>query len=236
MSNTKPLRILVACEYSGKVRRALAALGHTAVSCDLLPADDPVFTATFPADVTAGMRSRQEVHYKGDLFDLFPYSNAGNWRDNRINHHGFDMVIAFPPCTHLAVSGARWFATKEAADPGIQTRAALFAVDIANLPVERIAIENPVGRLSTLWRKPDQIVQPWMFGDRAFKATCLWLKGLPKLTPTSDLTPPARGTPEYKAWSVIHRAAPSETRWKQRSETFAGIALAMAKQWAGVAY
>lgn len=190
-SKGKTMRVLVACEYSGKVRRAFAKRGHTVFSCDLLPADDGAINA----------------HYRGDVRNLL---NDGWW----------DLLIAFPPCTHLAVSGARWWKDKvqEQAD------AIDFVRLLADAPVERIAIENPVGKLSTAWRKPDQIIQPWQFGHGETKATCLWLKGLPKLVPTDVV----EGR-EQRIW----RMPPSPDRWKKRSETYTGIAEAMADQWGG---
>ena len=130
----------------------------------------------------------------------------------------FDLMIAFPPCTHLAVSGARWFKGKQKE----QADAVEFVKRLADAPVPRIAIENPIGVLSTKWRKPDQIIQPWQFGHGETKATCLWLKGLPKLQPTNIVE---GRTPR------VHHASPGPDRWKERSRTLQGIADAMADQW-----
>jgi site-specific DNA-cytosine methylase len=130
----------------------------------------------------------------------------------------YDLVIAHPPCTYLAVSGARWFKDR----PQQQAEAIEFVMFISELPVERIAIENPIGVLSSKWRKPDQIVQPWMFGHGEVKATCLWLKNLPKLVPTNIV--------EGRI-ARVHREPPSPDRWKNRSRTYQGIAEAMAAQW-----
>jgi len=127
-------------------------------------------------------------------------------------------MIAFPPCTHLAVSGARWFAGKERE----QADAVRFVEHLMAAPIERIAIENPIGVLSTRIRKPDQIIQPWQYGHGEIKATCLWLKGLPMLTPTNIVD---GRTPR------VHHAAPGPDRWKERSRTLPGIAAAMADQW-----
>ncbi len=182
------MRILVACEYSGRVRDALIARGHDAVSCDLLPTDAP------------------GPHIQGDVLDVLD--------------DGWDMMIAFPPCTHLAVSGARHFAAKRA--DGRQQEAIGFFMELANADIPRIAIENPVGIMSTHFRKPDQIIQPWQFGHGETKATCLWLKGLPLLQPTDIVS-----GREQRIW----RMPPSADRWKLRSITFAGIAEAMASQW-----
>jgi len=185
----RKLRVLVACEYSGAVRDAFRALGHDAVSCDLLPTETP------------------GPHYQGDVRDLLV---PGQW----------DLLVAFPPCTHLAVSGARWFAEKAAS--GAQDAALDFVRTLLNAPVPAIAIENPVSIISSRIRKPDQTVQPWMFGHGEVKRTCLWLKGLPKLRPTQIVD-----GREPRVW----RMGPSPERWRERSRTFAGIARAMAEQW-----
>ena len=131
---------------------------------------------------------------------------------------GWDMLIAFPPCTHLAVSGARWFKEKKEE----QKTAIEFFMQLVNAPIPRIAIENPIGIMSTIYRKPDQIIQPWQFGHGETKATCLWLKNLPKLKPTNIV--------EGRE-ARIHRMPPGPERWKERSRTFQGIADAMADQW-----
>jgi site-specific DNA-cytosine methylase len=133
----------------------------------------------------------------------------------------YDLVIAHPPCTFLAVSGARWFKDR----PQQQAEAIEFVKFLAELPVERIAIENPIGVLSSKWRKPDQIVQPWMFGHGEVKATCLWLKNLPKLVPTNIV--------EGRI-ARVHKEPPGPDRWKNRSRTYQGIANAMAEQWGSV--
>ena len=193
------MRILVACEYSGKVREAFRKLGHDAWSCDLLPADDG-----------------SPYHIQGDVLD---YLNA-EW----------DMMIGFPPCTHLASSGARWFAAKRA--DGRQQQGIDLFMALANADIPMIALENPVGIMSTEWRKPDQIIQPWQFGHEATKTTCLWLKGLPKLTPTDIVGKGERHiTKGGKSLPKWYNLPPSKDRWKIRSETFQGIADAMAQQW-----
>lgn len=145
-------------------------------------------------------------HHMGDVFDII----GNNW----------DLMIAHPPCTHLSVSGARHFAAKRA--DGRQQAAVDFFMALANANIPRIAIENPVCIMSSLWRKPDQIIQPWQFGHGETKATCLWLKGLPKLTPTDIVAGRA---------DRIHKMPPSPDRWKLRSATYQGIAGAMAAQW-----
>jgi site-specific DNA-cytosine methylase len=187
----RKLHVLVACEFSGTVRRAFAALGHVAWSCDLLPAEDD-----------------SHYHVKGDVRDLLRM----RW----------DILIALPPCTHLAVSGARWFAEKRVE----QAEALEFVRTLLDAPVPCIALENPVSIISSKIRKPDQIIQPWQFGHGETKATCLWLKNLPKLVPTNIV-----GGREAR----IHRMPPGPDRWKERSRTFQGIADAFASQWSEAA-
>ena len=182
------MRILIACEFSGTVREAFRARDHDAWSCDLLPADD-----TSP------------YHIEGDALQA-------------VASRSWDMMIAHPPCTHLAVSGARWFKDKQVE----QADALHFVHLMAVAPIERIAIENPISILSTRWRKPDQIIQPWQFGHGETKSTCLWLKGLPNLTPT-DIVEGREAR--------VHKMPPSPDRWKLRSKTYQGIADAMAEQW-----
>jgi site-specific DNA-cytosine methylase len=187
------LRVLVACEYSGIVRDAFIAKGHEAMSCDLLPSEQP------------------GPHYQGDIRDvLYVGPMSLPW----------DLMIAHPPCTHLSVSGARHFKAKQ--ESGVQQEALEFVRFLMNAPVDRICIENPISIISSKIRKPDQIIQPWQFGHGETKATCLWLKGLPKLTPTNIV--------EGRE-ARVHRMAPGPDRWKDRSRTFTGIASAMADQW-----
>lgn len=185
------MRVLVACEFSGVVRDAFHALGHNAWSCDLLSSE--------------GVHTN--YHYRCDV--------------RKVIDQDWELMIAHPPCTHLAVSGARWFKDK------VQEQAAAleFVRQLLDAPVERICLENPVSVISSKIRKPDQIIHPWMFGHGEVKATCLWLKGLPPLAPT--MVVPGR---EPKVWKM----APSPTRWKDRSRTYPGIAAAMAAQWGGV--
>jgi hypothetical protein len=182
------MRVLVGCEFSGVVRRAFRERGHDAWSCDLLPAEDG-----------------SPHHYEWDVFEaafLYPW----------------DLGIFHPPCTHLAVSGARWFKEKREE----QAQAIDFVKKLAELPIPHIAIENPISVLSSKWRRPDQIIQPWMFGHGETKATCLWLKNLPPLKPTNIV--------EGRE-ARVHKMPPSPDRWKERSRTYAGIADAMAEQW-----
>lgn len=193
------MRVLIACEFSGVVRRAFRDLGHDAWSCDLLPAEDG-----------------DKQHIQDDVLKIlaseYGYFRAKVW----------DLMVAHPPCTHLAVSGARWFK-----DKGLEQAAALrFVQALMVQPIPKIAIENPVSIISTKIRKPDQIIQPWQFGHGEVKATCLWLKNLPKLAPSSIV----EGR-ETRVWSM----GPSPDRWKERSRTLPGIAAAMAHQWGGLA-
>jgi hypothetical protein len=186
------MRVLVGFESSGTVRDAFAALGHDAMSCDLLPTDKP------------------GQHYQGDIFDVIDYP--------------WDLAIFHPPCTHLSVSGSRHFELKRL-DGRQQAAVSLFMkVQRASAHIPRTVIENPVCVMSSLWRKPDQIIQPWMFGHGETKATCLWLKGLQPLKPTNVVD----GREQR-----IHRMSPSPDRWKLRSQTYAGVAEAMAEQWGG---
>jgi len=264
MSN-EPLRILVACEYSGRVRNAFAALGHDVLSADFEPSED-----------------NSPYHYQGDCFDL-------------INDQQFDLMIAHPPCTYLSVSGMHWTA-RGLRDPQLTENALEFVRKLMSVPIAKIAIENPISIISSRIRKPDQIVQPWWFGEDASKKTCLWLKGLPKLEhylPTvfppkgwrkvmsaadmldcemcgepfcpecnahyadCDCIGPTEDDVEYKdvdgitfATRIIpppkmiwgnqtpsgqNKLGPSPTRWKERSRTYMGIASAMADQWGRVA-
>lgn len=186
------MRVIVMCEYSGRVRDAFIARGHDAMSCDLL--DTEV----------------HGPHYKGDGRDL-------------LLPDLFDLMVCHPPCTDLAVSGARHFKQKKA--DGRQQASLDFVRILLNSPIPKIALENPVSIISTFIRKPDQIIQPWQFGHGETKTTCLWLKGLPKLTPTDIVS--GRET-------KVHMMGPSADRWKNRSRTLQGIADAMADQWGNV--
>ena len=183
------MRVLVACEYSGRVRNAFRSLGHEAWSCDLLDSED-----------------ESTHHIKGDCLEVI--------RD------GWDLMVAHPPCTHLAVSGSRWFPEKVAS--GEQKEAIEFFLALARSPISRIAIENPICIMSSVWRQPDQVVQPWQFGHGETKATCFWLKGLPPLVPTKIV----QGREPR-----VHHMPPGPNRWKERSRTYEGIAEAMASQW-----
>ena len=206
------VRILVACEESQAVTKELRRLGHEAYSCDIIPCSG----------------GHPEWHLQQDVAPLL---NGGGW----------DMIIAFPPCTHLACSGARHFAKKQA--DGRQQQAVDFFMTIANADCPRIAIENPIGIMSSKWRKPDQIIQPYWFGDKARKSTCLWLKGLPTLISTHLVDPGEIKTGGFSVGASANYARDENGKilsWndprtaKIRSKTFPGIAKAMAEQWAGI--
>lgn len=187
-TESRSKRVLVACEYSGRVRDAFIRKGHEAVSCDVLDTEAP------------------GPHLKGDVRDYLG--------------DGWDMMIAFPPCTHLCNSGAKWFAEKR--KDGRQQEALEFVRLLMDSPIKSIAIENPIGIISTQIRQPDQIIHPWQFGHGEKKATCLWLKNLPNLLPEEVVE-------GRKA--VMFNMADTKKRSKKRSLTYQGIANAMANQW-----
>ena len=184
------MKVLIACEYSGRVRDAFIAQGHDAISCDLLPTDNP------------------GPHYQGDVRDIL--------------NDGFDLMIAHPPCTHLAVSGSRHFHRKQKE----QKEALDFVRLLMDAPIDRWCIENPVSVISSAIRPPDQIIQPWEHGHGEVKSTCFWLKNLPKLKPSNCV----EGR-EPK----VHMMPPGPDRWKLRSTTYEGVALAMGQQWGDAA-
>jgi len=196
------VRVLVACEYSGTVRDAFIRAGHYAMSCDLLPSESTIGD-----------------HYQGNVLDILD--------------HGWDLMIAHPPCTYLCSSGLHW--NKRKPERAQHTEEALdFVRTLLDAPIPKIALENPIGCISTRIRKPTQTIQPYQFGDDASKSTCLWLKGLPPLQPTNFVEP--RIVNGKQRWanqtdSGQNRLPPSPDRWKIRSETYVGIANAMAKQW-----
>lgn len=186
------MKVLIACEFSGTVRDAFAARGHDAWSCDLLPTE------------SAGQ------HYVGDVRDIL--------------HDGWDLMIGHPPCTYLANSGVQWLYRREGRWEQMREGAEFFRM-LLNAPIPRIAIENPIMHKyakEIIGAPPTQTVQPWMFGHGESKATCLWLKNLPALTPTNIVS-----EREQRIWKL----PPSTDRWKLRSVTYAGIADAMAEQW-----
>ena len=188
------MKVLVACEFSGVVREAFKAKGHDAWSCDFLPTEIP------------------GNHYQGDVLAVI--------------NEGWDLMIAHPPCTYLTVSANKWhkpeyknrFPTRE----DDRVSAINFFMQLYKSPIDKICVENPIGIMSSRFRKPDQVLQPWMFGHGETKATCLWLNGLNKLVPTNIVD----GREQR-----LHYLPPSKDRWKLRSKTYQGIADAMADQW-----
>lgn len=188
------LNVLVACEFSGVVRDAFAAKGFNAYSCDWAPTEKP------------------GNHYQCDVLKIL-----GSPSD----YGHFDLLIAHPPCTYLAVSGNRWMAERPERYEN-RLEAIRFFFDFVRSKIQYVAIENPVGVMSTIYRKPDQIIQPWQFGHPEVKATCLWLRNLPTLKPTNVVD---------GRESRVHRMSPGPERQKERSRTYQGVADAMAEQW-----
>jgi len=198
------MRVLVACEYSGTVRDAFTQLGHEAMSCDILPTD------------VAGK------HYQGNVLDVL--------------EDGWDLMIAHPPCTYLTNAGVTWLHRDPARWALLDDGAAFFKI-LLNANIPRIAVENPIMHKYAKERiggiRQSQVVQPWMFGHMEQKATCLWLKGLPLLTPTNNVKDEMMKLPKNQR-ERLHYLPPSPTRWKERSKTFDGIAKAMAQQWGSI--
>ncbi len=218
------MRVLVACEFSGTVRRAFRARGHEAWSCDLLPSED-----------------HSEHHFTGRIQD---FCRWGSWDQPK-----WDLIIAHPPCTYLANSGAKhlYLGMKKENGPNperwekMRDAAAFFldfwAVSSDADRAQRLAIENPIMHghaAAIISSKPSQIVQPWMFGHPERKATCFWLRNLPPLRMTRDARAQMVGKPKRET-DRVHHAPPSEHRWKDRSRTYEGIAEAMAEQWGSLA-
>jgi len=206
------MRILVACEESQAVTIELRKLGHEAFSCDLLPCSG----------------GHPEWHLQQDVTELLKQK--------------WDMIIAFPTCTFLTVTGNRWFNIERYGKKAIKRHedrkeAIKFFMMFANADCEKIVIENPVGIMSSEWRKPNQIINPFQFGDPFEKKTCLWIKGLSNLVPTNIVSPPARtkfdSGKSMPTWYAEAWKLPKEQRSILRSKTFQGIAKAMAEQWAG---
>jgi hypothetical protein len=206
------LNVLLGCECSGAVRREFRKLGHNAWSCDLKPAEDG-----------------SPYHIQGDI----RYQLDGYYPGHGRSPEPWNLFIVHPDCTYMANSGVQWLHT----DPGRWEKldqACDFFLEMWNAPIDHIGVENPVMHghaKKRIGMEQAQTIQPWWFGDEAFKATCLWLKGLPPLFETNRLTPPKKGTPEHKKWSAVHREAPGPNRKANRSRTYPGIAAAMAEQW-----
>ncbi|MCG8234985.1 hypothetical protein G1K46_01610 [Tenacibaculum finnmarkense] len=231
------MKILVACEESQATTKELRALGHEAYSCDLLPCSG----------------GHPEWHFNHDVFEVIK-EKGGVLQNGKALTDGEDweLMIAHPPCTFLAVSGARWYyhpddsalpTSKRRPHPRFPNRAddreeaVKFFIKLCEAPIEKIAVENPVGIISTRYKKPNQIVHPWMFGDEAAKATCLWLKNLPLLEATNIVGKGERvylssgkSLPKWYSDALTKAKSPAERR-TLRSKTFKGMAEAMAKQW-----
>lgn len=220
------MKILVACEESQRVTMEFRARGHEAYSCDII-------------DCSGG---HPEWHIKEDVLPLLNGNCEFKTVDGTVHKVDgkWDMIIAFPPCTYLTVTGNRWFNVERYGDKALKRiedrkEAIQFFLSFANADCDRIAIENPVGVMSTEWRKPNQIINPWQFGDPFEKKTCVWLKGLPNLEATDVVEIPERkqfaSGKSMPAWYADAFSLPKEERAKLRSKTFPGIAKAMAEQW-----
>ena len=205
------MRVLIACEESQTVCKAFRKRGHEAYSCDILPCSG----------------GHPEWHIQEDVLKII---------NSPVRSYGvrWDMMIAFPPCTHLAVSGAKHFEQKR--KDGRQKEGIDFFMEFVNSDIPKIAIENPVGIMSTIYRKPDQIIQPWQFGDKARKTTCLWLKGLPVLLPTQIVEPDIYVCKNGKTFSRDYMVSlrAGKNRGHLRSKTYPGIAAAFALQWGSI--
>lgn len=221
--------VLIACEESQRVCTAFRNRGHRAFSCDILPCSG----------------GHPEWHIQGDVLPLINGNCEFETMDgttHRIDGR-WDLLIAHPPCTFLTVTGNRWFDVARYGDKAIQrlrdrTQAVAFFIAFAAADCRKIAIENPIGVMSTLWRKPDQIIHPYMFGEPERKATCLWMRGLPLLQPTNVVEPEIvrykNGKGTDSRWHVDTMGLPADERRRLRSVTFFGIAEAMAEQWGGI--
>lgn len=206
------MNILIACEESQEVCKAFREKGHNAFSCDIIECSGGHPEWHIKEDVTYNL----DPYRDGNMFHIMFQTQDGNLH----SVPSWDMIIAFPPCTDLAVSGARWF--KEKQIDGRQYRSIEFFMKFTDLTCDKVAIENPIGIMSNIYRKPDQIIQPWQFGHGETKATCLWLKGLPDLKPTNIVD---------GRYHRIWKMAPGPNRQRERSKTYPGIAKAMADQW-----
>lgn len=232
------MNVLVACEESQRVCTAFREKGHNAFSCDILPCSGGHPEWHIPGDVLQFLNPT--VLFPGEVpgIQFFTMDNEYHCFPGKL-----DLIIAFPPCTYLTVTGNRWFNIDRYGEKAIQRHkdrkdAIDFFMAFANADCEKIAIENPVGIMSSEWRKPNQIINPWQFGDAFEKKTCLWLKGLPELTPTNIVEIPPRkkfdSGKSMPSWYAEAWHLPKEERAKLRSKTFPGIARAMASQWSDI--
>lgn len=218
------MKVLIACEESQIVCKAFRERGHEAYSCDI-------------QEPSGG---HPEWHIHGDAIAALDGGIITTMDGKQHNVGKWDLLIAHPPCTYLTVTGNRWFNEERYGDKARQRKelrneAAIFFMSFINADVDKIAVENPIGYMSTVYQKPSQIIHPYMFGDPARKATCLWLKGLPKLTPTDIVEPVVihyqNGNGTDNPWHMDTLKLPPNERAKARSKTFPGIAAAMAEQW-----
>ena len=223
------MNVLIACEESQGVCKAFREKGHNAFSCDIEPCSG----------------GHPEWHIMQDVIPILDGKCQFTTADGTVHYidEKWDLIIAHPPCTYLTVTGNRWFNVDRYGEKAVQRlkkreEAADFFMKIVKCNSSKIAIENPIGYMSTIYKKPSQIIHPYMFGDPARKATCLWLKGLPKLTPTKIVEPYIihyqNGKGTDNPWHMESIKLPSKERAKARSKTFPGIAKAMADQWGGM--
>lgn len=221
------MKVLIACEESQEVCKAFRVRGHEAYSCDI-------------QECSGG---HPEWHIKGDVLPMLYALGVFRTQDGEFHFQDskWDLVIAHPPCTDLAVSGARWFPEKQ--KDFRQQKSIVFFMQMVLAQCDRVAVENPIGIMSTCYRKPDQIIQPYQFGHRIRKATCLWLRGLPKLVPTEIVDPGEIDKNGFTVGGALQAARDENGKiisWndprtaKIRSKTFPGIARAMAEQWGGL--
>ena len=235
------MKVLVACEESQAVTIELRKLGHEAYSCDIIECSGGHPEWHITQDVlqilNPGMQLTGLSH---EYYGIKPFCTMDGVK--HFIHGKWDMIIAHPPCTYLTVTGNRWFDIERYGEKAVQRykdreEAVEFFMAFANADCPQIAIENPIGHMSSAWRKPDQIIHPYMFGDPARKATCLWLKGLKPLEPTNTVEPVIikykNGKGTDNPWHMETMSLPPDERAKVRSKTFPGIAKAMAEQWGG---
>lgn len=237
------MKVLVACEESQRVCSAFRTRGHEAYSCDIIDPSGGHPEWHIKQDVLPILNPRPHL---GDLSrGELPWIGINFYTMNNQYHQvdRWDLIIAHPPCTYLTVTGNRWFNVEKYGDKALERiklreEAINFFMAFANADCEHIAIENPVGIMSTTWRKPDQYVQPWWFGDPFEKKTCLWLKGLPLLKKTDEVTPEKRikfsSGKSMPAWYAAAANLPPAERSRIRSQTFPGFAKAMAEQWGNI--
>lgn len=218
------MKVLIACEESQAVCKAFREQGHEAYSCDII-------------EPSGG---HPEWHILGDALEALKGGQITTMDGATHDVSKWDLLIAHPPCTYLSAAGNRWFNVERYGEKAVERannrdKAAWFFMQFINADIDRIAVENPIGAMSTRYKKPTQIIQPYWFGDPERKSTCLWLKGLPELTPTDIVEPNIiyyqNGNGTDSPWHMETMKLPAKERAKARSKTFPGIAKAMAEQW-----